>query len=193
MHQQAGSVSNFNSCSTRCTPPTPPPPSPLLLSADCTICMPAGDLENPWTPPSLDPISKYFVSETKSGVDTPKNFVVEAWKDHNSVTLPSKLKGKTKSNDKWAWKPYTCVITCHLYFWQNGQGLLGAIAVTWGWNGHKVRVSAQSLLWRRKFSCHSCQDLNSQPFDHESSALPTSYAGSPLYEAVRDTTGSWLR
>ena len=40
-----------------------------------------------------------------------------------------------------------------------------------GWNGHRIRVSTQSWLWRRKFSRRSCRDLNSQPFDHESDAL----------------------
>ena len=40
-----------------------------------------------------------------------------------------------------------------------------------GWNGHWIRVSTHSWLWRRKFFHHSCWDSNSQPFDHESSAL----------------------
>ena len=56
--------------------------------------------------------------------------------------------------------------TCHLHFWQNDWGLLHATAVTWGWKGHRIRVSTQSWLWRRKFSCRFCQDSNSQPFDH---------------------------
>ena len=33
------------------------------------------------------------------------------------------------------------------------------------------KVSTQSWLWRRKFSHHFCRDSNSQPFDHECSAL----------------------
>ena len=53
----------------------------------------------------------------------------------------------------------------------NDCGLLRAIAVTRGWKGHRVRVSTQSWLWRKKFSCRSCRDSNSQPFDHESGAL----------------------
>ena len=57
--------------------------------------------------------------------------------------------------------------TCHLHFWQNDWGLLRATVVRW-----KVE---QTL--NRKFSCCSCQDLNSQPLDHESGALPTSYPG----------------
>ena len=44
-----------------------------------------------------------------------------------------------------------------------------------GWNRHRIRVSTQSWLRRRKFSRRSCRDSNSQPFDHESGALPTSY------------------
>ena len=46
------------------------------------------------------------------------------------------------------------------------------------WNRHWVRVSTKSHLWRRKFYHHSCQDSNSQPFNHESGALPTSYPSS---------------
>ena len=71
-------------------------------------------------------------------------------------------------------------VTCHLHFWLNDWGLLHATAVTQGWNGHRIRVRTQSWLWRRKVSCRLCQALNSQPFDHESGALPTSYPGCPL-------------
>ena len=46
-------------------------------------------------------------------------------------------------------------VTCHQHFWQNDWDLLHAAAVTWGWNGHQIRVSTQSWLWRRKFS-RSC-------------------------------------
>ena len=38
-----------------------------------------------------------------------------------------------------------------------------------------MRVSTQSKLQGRKFSRRSCRDSNSQPFDHESGVLPTSY------------------
>ena len=35
-------------------------------------------------------------------------------------------------------KVYAClVVTCHLRFWQNDQGLLRATAVTRGWNGYR--------------------------------------------------------
>ena len=44
-----------------------------------------------------------------------------------------------------------------------------------GWNGHRIRVSTESLLWRTKFSCPSRRDLNLQPLNHESRALPASY------------------
>ena len=40
-----------------------------------------------------------------------------------------------------------------------------------GWNGHQIRVSTQSWLWRRNFSHCSCRDLNSV-------LLPTSYPSS---------------
>ena len=59
-------------------------------------------------------------------------------------------------------------VTCHPHFWQNDKGLICATAVTRGWKRHQIKVSIQSQLWRRKFSCY---DSNSQPFDHESSIL----------------------
>ena len=74
---------------------------------------------------------------------------------------------------------YACLgLFCHLHFWQNDRGLLRATAVTRGWSGHRINVSTQSYVWRRKFSSFSCRDSSSQPFDHESGALPTSYPGS---------------
>ena len=51
--------------------------------------------------------------------------------------------------------------TCHLH---NDWGLLRATAVTRGCNGHRIKVSTQSWLWKRKFSRRSCRDSNSQPF-----------------------------
>ena len=58
-------------------------------------------------------------------------------------------------------------VTCHLHFRQNDWGLLHATAVTWVWNGHRIRFSTQSLLWRRKFSRQSSWDSNSQPRNQE--------------------------
>ena len=47
---------------------------------------------------------------------------------------------------------YACLgVSRHLHFWQNDRGLLRATAVTWEWNGHRIRVSTQSWPWRRKF------------------------------------------
>ena len=37
----------------------------------------------------------------------------------------------------------------------------------------EIRVSTESWPWRWKFSSHSCQDSNPQPFDHESGTLTT--------------------
>ena len=71
--------------------------------------------------------------------------------------------------------------TCHLHFWQNDWGLLHAIVVIWKWKGHKVRVSTQSLLLRRKFSHHSCQDSNLQPFDHKSGILTNKLSWLPFF------------
>ena len=62
-------------------------------------------------------------------------------------------------------------VTYHLPFLADDRSLLRATAVTRGWSGHRIRVSTQSYLWRRKFSRRSCRDSNSQPFDHESGAL----------------------
>ena len=62
-------------------------------------------------------------------------------------------------------------VTCHLHFWQNDRGILRTTAVTRGWNGHRIRVSTQSWLWRRRFPRRPCRDSNSQPFDHESDAI----------------------
>ena len=61
---------------------------------------------------------------------------------------------------------YVCLgVTCHLHFWHNDQGLLSAFVVTQGRNG----------LCRRKLSYCSFRDSNSQPLDHESGTLPSSY------------------
>ena len=68
---------------------------------------------------------------------------------------------------------YVCFdVTCYLRSWWNDRGFfLRATAVTRLWSGHRIRVSIQSWLRRRKFSRRSCWDSNSQPFDHESGAL----------------------
>ena len=81
---------------------------------------------------------------------------------------------------------YACLgVTCHLHFWQNDRGLLRATAVTRERTGHRIRVSTQNLLWRRKFSRRSCRDSNSQPFDHESGYPGYDHRlnGTPLEEA----------
>ena len=57
-------------------------------------------------------------------------------------------------------------VTCHLHFWQNDQGLLSATVVE-----QTPNKSQHKKLTLEKFSCHSCQDFNLQPFDHESGAL----------------------
>ena len=76
---------------------------------------------------------------------------------------------------------YACLgVTCHLHFWQIDRGLLRATAVTREWNGHRIRVSTQSWLWRRRFSRRSCRDSNSQAFDHESGALANKLSRLPV-------------
>ena len=67
------------------------------------------------------------------------------------------------------WVKGVCVLRCNLppALLAEWPGLLHATAVTRGWNGHQIRVSTQSRLWRSKFSCW---DSNSQPFNHKSGA-----------------------
>ena len=43
------------------------------------------------------------------------------------------------------------------------------------------KVSTQSWLRKKKFSCRSCWDSSSQPSDHKSGALPTGYPGSQFF------------
>ena len=69
-------------------------------------------------------------------------------------------------------------VTCHLHFWQNDQSLLRATAVTRGWNGHRIRVSTQSWLWRRKFSRASAGIRTRNLSVTSPALLPTSYPGS---------------
>ena len=45
--------------------------------------------------------------------------------------------------------------------------------VTRGGTDTEIRVSTESLRWRRTFSCCSCRDLNPRTFNHESGALTT--------------------
>ena len=71
-------------------------------------------------------------------------------------------------------------VTFHLLFWQNNQDLLPATAATRGWNDTEIRVSTESVPWRRTFSHLACWDLNSQPFNHKSGALPLTYPHSPV-------------
>ena len=50
----------------------------------------------------------------------------------------------------------------------------------------EIRVSTESRPWRRKFSRHSCRDLNPGPFSHESGALTTELSPSP------SKLGTWI-
>ena len=87
---------------------------------------------------------------------------------------------------RYAWIAYSAnfdflvsrMYVCQLNFCKNDRGLLRATVVTRGWNWHQVRVSRQKL-WKRKFSRLSCQESNSQPFDHELGALPNELSRLP--------------
>ena len=54
------------------------------------------------------------------------------------------------------------------------------------------RVSTKSWLWKRKVFCRSCQDLNSQPFDHESSALTNKLSRLHCYYWWNEQTTKWM-
>ena len=89
-----------------------------------------------------------------------------------------------------------CVLRCNLSppLLAEGPGSFTCqcSAVIQGLNGHQIRVSTQSWLQRRKFSHCSCKDLNSQPFDHESSALTNT--ANICYENFHDSSyGSNLK
>ena len=48
-------------------------------------------------------------------------------------------------------KVYSCLcVTCHLHFWQIGCGLLRATAVTWGWNGHRIKRQHTKLTLEKE-------------------------------------------
>ena len=49
--------------------------------------------------------------------------------------------------------------------------LFHATAVTRGWNGHRIRISTQRRVWRRKFSRSFRWDSNLQLFDHKSGTV----------------------
>ena len=110
------------------------------------------------------------VRELISTTKTNQNKKTQACNHSSNLSLkPSPASKKSANSDFVGSRVYACLgVTCNLHFWQNDRGLLNATEVTWGWNGHQVRVSTQSRLWRRKFFCRSCRNSNSQPFDCES-------------------------
>ena len=75
----------------------------------------------------------------------------------------------------YAWS----AVSCHLYFGQNRRGLSHVPMVTRGWNEHRIRVSTESQLWRRKCSCCSCRVSNPRPSGQEPGAVPLSTSRSP--------------
>ena len=65
-------------------------------------------------------------------------------------------------------------------------GSLRATAVTQGWKGHRISVSTQSYLWRKKFSYRSCWDSNWPHFDHESGTLTNQLSQLPWLKTDRE-------
>ena len=51
----------------------------------------------------------------------------------------------------------------------------------------EIRVSRESWHWRIKFSCHSYQVSNQQPFNHKSGAQLTQCAVEPLFKEMVHT------
>ena len=95
---------------------------------------------------------------------------------------------------------YECLgVNCHLHFWQNDQFFLPATTVTRDGMDTK-QESALKVNSGEEISCCCCQDSNSEPFDHESSGLATSYPGSPgssehaagLTSSLHNTMPKWL-
>ena len=64
-------------------------------------------------------------------------------------------------------------VTCYLHLWQNDGMFKSATAVTRGWNGHEI--SRHKVDAGEENSPPRLRDLNLQPFDHESGALPLTY------------------
>ena len=61
------------------------------------------------------------------------------------------------------WVKGVCLYRCNLPPALLAEWLvffLRATVVARGWNGHRIRISTQSWLWRRKFSRRSCLDSN---------------------------------
>ena len=82
-------------------------------------------------------------------------------------------------------------VVCHQHVWQNYQDLLHAITVSWEVEMIlKKIVTTESWPWRRKFSCHFCQDSNPLPFNHESGTLTTEL--SPLPKCAGSTELLWI-
>ena len=68
----------------------------------------------------------------------------------------------------------------HLYFWLNRQGLLHATAVTQGWNRYQNKCQRRKVDPAEQDPPAYCQDLNPQPFNHESGAVLLGHPYSPL-------------
>ena len=78
------------------------------------------------------------------------------------------------------------VFSCNLplQLWQDDKDILSATAVaissSMGMEDTEIRASTESQPWRWNFTCCFYRDLNMQPFDHKSGALPPSYSHSPV-------------
>ena len=99
-------------------------------------------------------------------------------------------------------KPYrqdACVFICSLQRalfteWLGSFMYYFSSAVTRGGTDTEISVSTESWLWRIKFSCLSCRDLNPGSFELKSDALTTELSPLPgsineatLWQALHDT------
>ena len=70
-------------------------------------------------------------------------------------------------------------VTCHLHFWQHGQDLLCATAVTQGWNRYRSKSQRRKLTLENKILLPLLQGFKPQLFYHEPSALTSELSPLP--------------
>ena len=63
-------------------------------------------------------------------------------------------------------------VICNLHFWQNNRAILCATAVTRECNGHRIRTEQRKITLEKKILPPLLPYSKSQPFYHESGALP---------------------
>ena len=91
---------------------------------------------------------------------------------HKVCVLHSTMHQFTVSLHSKPHRVHVCLaVTCHLHFWQNGQDLLHATAVTQEWNWYWNKSQLRKLTVEKKMLPLSCWDSNPGSFDHVSDFL----------------------